>query len=243
MTSFGKNTLTPWKPTTLRAPIRNSCDVLMCRSYPLTNNLMNLNKSRSKKNSLSQDPLVEGKCLLPQCPKVAQHSLHASQSACLPAVHPPFFLHACLPACMHAFLPSCLPSSLSSCLPVFLPAWPAATSREQSRRAGCRAPCMPAVAGELLLLAAHRDYCRGLEGAYRETHMGCRGLQSWKKRVLRVLQNPTFIRFCAISVLFSAKFYQILQNVSNFTKFSQKFTNKYQIDQQIVFFFFPTLGD
>ena len=31
MTSFGKNTLTRWQPTTLRAAIRNSCDVLVGR--------------------------------------------------------------------------------------------------------------------------------------------------------------------------------------------------------------------
>ena len=51
-------------------------------------------------------------------------------------------------------------------------------------------------------------------------------LQSWKKRVLQILQNPTFFRISAKSVLFSAKkfpisitFYKILQNLTKFSQF------------------------
>ena len=58
------------------------------------------------------------------------------------------------------------------------------------------------------------------------------GPQSWKKRVLRVLQKLTFFRFCAKSVLNSAK---LLPNISNFTQvykiyqIYQIFLNFYQI--------------
>ena len=46
--------------------------------------------------------------------------------------------------------------------------------------------------------------------------------QSWKKRVL---QNQTFFRFSAISVLFSAKF---LPNLSKFYQISPNFTKVYK---------------
>ena len=60
--------------------------------------------------------------------------------------------------------------------------------------------------------------------------------QTWKKRALRVLQNPTFFRLSAKSVLISATFlpkltklYQTLPKFSKFTKFYKNFTKVYQI--------------
>ena len=60
--------------------------------------------------------------------------------------------------------------------------------------------------------------------------------QTWKKRVLRVLQNPNLFRFSAKYVLFFTKCfpnftkgYQSLPNLPNFTKFLTKFTKFYQI--------------
>ena len=63
--------------------------------------------------------------------------------------------------------------------------------------------------------------------------------QSCKKRVLRVLESPTFFRFSAKSVLFSPKYYKILSNftkvyqslqkLTNFTKIYKHFTKFYII--------------
>ena len=47
MTSFSKNTFTPWQPTTLRAAIRNSCDVYVLLNLQGTQIILSMLKGKN----------------------------------------------------------------------------------------------------------------------------------------------------------------------------------------------------
>ena len=54
MTSFSKSSLTPWQPTTLRAAIRNSCDVYTYRVNRIVCKICSITRMRPIQNNLTK---------------------------------------------------------------------------------------------------------------------------------------------------------------------------------------------